>query len=327
MSKKISILIGISFSVLGLWYAFREININELWSSMKSINLTLLSGATLLMVYSVWLRAKRWRLIIMPFKDIKASVLFGTEMIGYFGNAVLPLRMGEVLRGVSLGQIEHMKRSAVIGTIILERILDTLGLAIVIILFMLVYPTTKTFGAILYAVIIVTVSIMIFVIWLGQTKLPWENWKSRFAFLKTPTGARLWKIFENVVEGIVSIRRTHHALEISLYTIILWILYYVYIYILMAAMNMSLDWIAVGVLLITTTLSISVPSAPGYIGTYHAVAVAVLTELFLVNIHEAQAFAVILHAVGYIPFIIIGSYYLIHYSVHLADIKRKNEKV
>ncbi|NQV36560.1 MAG: flippase-like domain-containing protein [Candidatus Marinimicrobia bacterium] len=323
MSKKLSILLGVLLSLAGLWYAFSDLNVQELWISLKSVNLYLLFLATAMMLYSVWVRAQRWRLIVMPFKDVKTSVLFGSAMIGYFGNAVLPLRMGEILRGYSLGQREKMSRSAIFGTIILERILDTVGLVVVIILFMLVYPTTKTLGTILYGIIFVTIATLLLIVWLGQTKLPWESWGSRFKILQTPAGAKIWKILENIVEGIVSIRKTHHALAISLYTLALWVLYYVYIYVLVISMNMSLNWIAVGIILITTTLAISVPSAPGYIGTYHAVAVAVLTEFFAVSLHESQAFAVVLHAVGFIPFIIVGSYYFIHNSIHLADVKKK----
>ena len=323
VSKKLSIAIGLLLSVLGLWYAFHDLDIQEIWISLKSVNLPLLASATILMLYSVWVRAQRWRLIVMPFKEVKTSVLFGSAMIGYFGNAILPLRMGEILRGYSLGQMENMSSSAVFGTIILERILDIVGLVVIIIIFMFVYPTTELMGLVLYGIIFITIGVILLIIWLSQTKLPWESWGSRFAILQSPMGAKVWKMIENVVSGIISIRKTHHALEISLYTIALWALYYVYIYILVLSMNLPLNWVAVGVILITTTLSISVPSAPGYIGTYHAVAVAVLTELFSIGLHDSQAFAVILHAVGYIPFIIVGSYYFVHNSIHLADIKKK----
>ncbi len=325
MSKKISILAGILLSIAGLVYAFNDLNIHEIWNSLKSVNIPLVILSTVVMVYSVWLRAHRWRLIVMPFKEVKTSVLFGSSMIGYFGNGVLPLRMGEILKGVSLWQKEQISRSTIFGTIILERILDFAGLVVVLIVFMLAYPTTKTLGFVLYAIIFVTIAVMVFIIWLGQTTIPWESWGNRFSILQSRGGKRLWEILERIVESIVSIRKTHHALEMTALTLIIWLLYYGYIFVLVIAMDMSLGWIPVGIILIATTLSISIPSAPGYIGTYHAVVVAVMVEMFGANLHDSQAFSVILHAVGYIPFIVIGAYYFVHNSIHLADVKKSHD--
>lgn len=91
-------------------------------------------------------------------------------------------------------------------------------------------------------------------------------------------------------------------------------------YVISLAAGISLTWIQVGVVLISTSLAIAIPAAPGAVGTYHAAAVYVLTELFFVGKAESQAYAVLLHAVGFVPLIIIGSIYFLRSSVHLRDI-------
>lgn len=322
MNKKLIIIVGISLSIVGLLYAFRDFNPGEIIEAISGVNLWLLALSILLMIYSVFVRAQRWRYLLLPFAPFKVSELFGATMIGYFGNAVLPFRMGELLRGYSVGKNSEVSQSAILGTIILDRILDLAGLIVVILIFMLSYPAEGWFKGILYGVVGFTIVLIIFIIWLGKTKLPWTAWEKRFRILQTPAGSKIWKIFQNLVDGVTAIRNTHHMLEITAFTIGLWVLYYVYMYLVVLSMGVDLTWVAVGILLISTTLSISVPSAPGYIGTYHAVAVAVLTEMFAIGVNEAQAFAVLMHAIGYFPLIIFGAYYFIHNSIHLADVKK-----
>jgi uncharacterized membrane protein YbhN (UPF0104 family) len=72
--------------------------------------------------------------------------------------------------------------------------------------------------------------------------------------------------------------------------------------------------------LISTSLAVAIPAAPGAVGTYHAAAVYVLTTLFFVSRTESQAFAVLLHAVGFVPLIIIGAIYFLRSSVNIKDI-------
>ena len=98
-------------------------------------------------------------------------------------------------------------------------------------------------------------------------------------------------------------------------------MYYCSTYFGTIATGIELEWFGFGVLLISSTLAISVPAAPGYVGTYNAAAVYILTNLFDVGRIDAQAAAIILHAVGTIPIVIIGAGYFLKNSVNFKDIK------
>jgi len=126
---------------------------------------------------------------------------------------------------------------------------------------------------------------------------------------------------KNFLDGATTIRATNKLGIILLYTLIIWIMYYCSTYLATIATGIELEWFGFGVLLISTTLAISVPAAPGYVGTYHAAAVYILTNLFDVGRVDAQAAAIILHAVGIIPIVIIGAGYFLNNSVNFKDIK------
>jgi len=126
---------------------------------------------------------------------------------------------------------------------------------------------------------------------------------------------------KNFLDGATTIRATNKLGIILLYTLIIWIMYYCSTYLATIATGIELEWFGFGGLLISTTLAISIPAAPGYVGTFHAVAVYILTNLFDVCRIDAQAAAIILHAVGIIPIVIIGAGYFLNSSVNFKNIK------
>jgi uncharacterized membrane protein YbhN (UPF0104 family) len=59
------------------------------------------------------------------------------------------------------------------------------------------------------------------------------------------------------------------------------------------------------VVLVITTISIVVPSSPGYVGTYHYLAVLSLS-LFAVDKSTALSFAVVAHATAVLTVTVVG---------------------
>ena len=120
MSKWLKIAISLVISAVGLYYAFGQVNFDELWFHLKSVNVLWMSLATILLIFSVAIRAERWQMLLEPIETIPFHPLFGATMVGYFGNGVLPFRLGELLRAYSISENHQVDTSADIGTIILE---------------------------------------------------------------------------------------------------------------------------------------------------------------------------------------------------------------
>ena len=93
-------LIGITFSIIGLYIAFKDFNFVGFIEIIKKTNLFYVIIASLLLVFSVWLRAIRWHYLLLKEKSIPYKRLFEIEMLGFFGNNVLPLRLGELYRSI-----------------------------------------------------------------------------------------------------------------------------------------------------------------------------------------------------------------------------------
>ena len=320
MNKWIKFILSIAISAAGLYYAFGQVDFDELWIHLKSVNLLWLSAATMLLVFSVAIRAERWQLLIEPIENIRFHPLFAATMVGYFGNAVLPFRLGELLRAYTISTRNKVETSAAFGTILLERILDMLGLVVTILVFGWFFPSDVTGRNIIVTVVGITLLGFGFVLALGRAQSHLIERIEKWPIFEKPLAHRLLTILNSMVDGLTSIRATKHVGQIVLHSIFIWVVYYCITYTVILATGIDLSWIGVGVVLFSTSLAIAIPSAPGAVGTYHAAAVYVLTTLFSVGRVEAQAFAVFLHAVGFIPLIVIGFSYFLRSSVHIKDI-------
>lgn len=325
MNKYIKLFIGFLLSITGLYYAFRNLDWTVFLHQVSQVNLLWLLIAILLMVYSVWIRALRWKLILEPMESIDTHTLFGSCMIGYFGNNVLPFRLGEVLRAYSISRNRSISSSSAFGTLILERLLDMLGLIALMGFLMIFYPLAGWISGIAYGVIGFTIGLFILIIWTGKASK--NRVESIQSFIDKRAGV-MQKIFQfllNIMDGVTALKNTKHVSAITFYTVISWAIYYIDAWMIAQALNVDIGWIGIGIVLVTATLSIIVPAAPGYIGTYHAAIVYVGTTLFALSLPVAQTFAVVIHAIGFVPFVMIGAVYFFKSSLHFSDIQKKGD--
>ena len=323
MNKILKLIVGIAISIAGLWYAFRGMNFSELIDHLSQTNFSFILLAMGIIVVSVALRAYRWQLMLKPIQTITFNPLFASTMIGYFGNSVLPFRLGEILRAYAISRSDTITTSAAFGTIIIERLLDLIGLAAVMIFFAFFSPLMEWSGHVLVVLVILTVGGLVIIIWLGKSHSNFHEQVVHWKIFEKTSGQKLLSSIQNIFKGIISIGETKHTFALVLLTLALWVLYYICTVLVVMATGIELTWVAAGIVLIATTLAITVPSAPGYVGTYHAAAVYVLVNLFNSGLTESQVFAVLIHAVGFIPLVLFGFMYFLRSSIQIKDVQSK----
>ena len=323
VSKLIKFIFSFFLSVLGLYYAFNKVDVSQLWFYLKTANIFYIVLSILLIIFSVAIRAERWQLLLEPFQKISFRPLFSSTMIGYFGNAVMPFRFGELLRAYSISTTRKIDVSAAFGTILLERLLDMLGLVFTMFIFSWFYPFEHGGKNAMIIVGVSSISLFYFILWLGIKQSGFFLNVKKLSFLKATLIQRLLTIMNKIVDGITSIKDTKHIGQIIIHTIFIWVVYFFATYSVILATNISINWVGVGVILVSTSLALAIPAAPGGIGTYHAAAIYILTSYFFIDRVESQAFAVILHAVGFLPLMLIGFIFFIKSSLHFKDVSKQ----
>lgn len=317
------LIIGLIISAIGLYIAFRKIDLAALTDVFIHINIWGLLLAIGLIIFSVWIRALRWQLILTPIKMVRIVSLFSATMIGYFGNGVLPFRLGELLRAYALKRTEKsISIASFFGTIMVERLLDMIGVTVLMVTLFGLYhvPSWLTKAGILMGIIVLGCIALLF--WMSFSHKEWLDRLESLTILKRGMGLRIRKLLHSFIEGLLTLRHVRKVTPIIIYSISLWIIYWVITIVSAAALDIQLNWIEAGIVLVATTMVISIPSSPGYIGTYHAAAVLIMVDLFGKSMASSQAFAILIHAVGFLPLVLIGFYYLLKYSIHIKDVQK-----
>ena len=123
MNKKI--ILGILISVVLIYLSVRGINLQDVLNDLKKIQLSYVILFILLMIFMQYLRSYRWGVILQPMEKIDQVPLFSITSVGFLAIAAIPARIGELARPYLISKRSSIKMSSALGTIVIERILDS----------------------------------------------------------------------------------------------------------------------------------------------------------------------------------------------------------
>ena len=139
LKKIFSYLFPLVLMLLFLYLAFSNINFDEVLNILGNISFAWLFVYLIVWFLSHMTRALRWKIITHSVKkDTSLLNLFGATMVGYGVNCVVP-RLGELYRGLFLGRWENISRSSMVGTIVLERVIDIIVLGFSVLISVAIY--------------------------------------------------------------------------------------------------------------------------------------------------------------------------------------------
>lgn len=315
-------ILGLLVSAVFIYLAFRKIEFLQMWQALKQANYFWLFPAVGFMFISLWLRAKRWGYFMEPIKSgIGLHKLFAAMMIGYYGNNVFPLRAGEVLRAYAIGKSAGVSRMASFATIFVERLIDVLALLLLIGFSVIFheYPGWIKQGSIV--IFMLTVAAIIFMVAL---MLHTQRTLRLISRLTRPFPEKLQsfvnKLLGSFLEGFTIFKKTEHFWAITWQSVVIWLLYAAVNYATLEAfaLNEQLPVGASFVILVIVNISIMLPAAPGYVGTFH-LACKEAVALFGVSDSTALSFALVLHITNFIPITLVGFIYFYCEQLSLSD--------
>ncbi len=330
---KIKIWLGIAISALFIWLTFRGIDYSSLWSAMKKADYNYLFPIILLTMLQLYIRALRWGTLMEPIKNIGQLSIFSATSIGYMANNVLPARIGEFVKAYAIGKSENVSMSASFATIVIERILDLMAVLILLflVLFIVDFPaersglehTLRTGGM---AAIPVFLLVVIFMHYFKKNS---SLFKKITIKLLSPFSShfaeKIGRFLDSFASGLAVMKKGHHLIKISLYSTIIWFLAALPIHLTLISFGHSPPFSISLFILVLIGIAISIPSAPGFIGTFHY-ACAKGLELFDLPIEEALSISIILHAINFFPITLIGFFFLWRDKISLMDAEKLEEE-
>ena len=308
MKKKLTI--GILISLIFLYLAFRKVDYSELWGALKGANYWWIIPNIILGIFSMWMRACRWKFMVDPIKKIRLGRLFSSVMIGFMANNVLPARLGEFVRAYSLGTKENISKSATFATIVIERIFDGFSLLFILWLSLFFSPFPNWVRKSSNIFLLINLAILAFLVFFEVKREPaLRLFNFIFRLLPAKLSSRAKEITEKFIGGLKVFRHIPSLIWILAWSIFIWVVVGISNYFIFLAFHLHPPVQASFILLVIVSLGVMLPSSPGFVGTFQFFCVISLAT-FGYEKNVSLPFSLILHASQYFPVTFLGLYYL-----------------
>jgi uncharacterized protein (TIRG00374 family) len=310
---------GVLISLLFTYLAFRDIDLHQARAALVRNEYWVLAPALLVLAAAIFLRGLRWRLLFLPEHRPSTGIVTVAMLIGYLFNAILPARAGEAARIVVLNRWAGTSRFEALGTVVAERALDVLVLLAMLLAAGPVLPKADwlpnalTLGAALFVGIVV-----LFVVFALYGERPARLVLRPLALWPTMTRERTDLAAANLVRGCALFRRASIALPASALTAVSWLLIALAFWICMHGFHLGLEFAAAVLVVVSINLAMVIPSGPAAVGVFEAATLVALVP-FDVDRSTALSYALVLHALNFIPVIVAG-YVALHY--HALAVRR-----
>lgn len=323
--------LGVAISAVLLWDALRGLKLTEVWSSVRSAQYLWLIPGVAVYFIGVWARAWRWHYLLRPMKSISVSKMFPIVTIGYMGNNIYPARAGELLRAYVLRKEQAIPISASLATIIVERALDGIVmLAFVFLNLPKLADLTVDSGfagsiqtlAIIGAVVFLgaTAVFILMAVYTGRTRLLLSKLTNRFVPEKYQSASD--DFFERFLGGLASLRSPSDVLMVFVTSVVIWLLETGKYWFVMHAFPFTVTFFALMLMNGIVNLATTIPSAPGYIGTFDRPGIAVL-QAYNVPKALAAGYTLVLHAALWLPITALGAFFMARSSISWSTVQEE----
>lgn len=306
---------SLSFLLAGifLYIAFHDVSFSEVLEITAEANIFWMIVFIVLFYAGHIIRAYRWKYILNSVKsDTKFSHLFNSLMIGYGINCITP-KLGEVTRAVLFGKWEGLSRSSMFGTVILERIIDIIALAVSVLIAIIISTENirGSFPWLMTTLYITSALIVLFILFLYlilKYEKKFSEWiiklLNRFSH---SLADKVAYIFSMLTQGFFSLKGRKNYYITFLLSALIIIVYAATSYIGLLMLNMqniqpvtfTMGWVLMSI----SSIGVIIPT-PGSTGSYHTLAKSTLVLLYGFGETISAAYAFLTHIISYILFIL-----------------------
>ena len=300
----------ILLGVFILYVVYDDFDFSLLWSELKGMNLVWFAVSVFFGIMSHVVRGWRWKLTLAPLGyNPSAATCVDSVYVAYAANLVLP-RVGEVSRCVILERHEHVPFAHALGTLVMERMIDTLMVLLITLVAVAVqWPVFCAFvseagvrvpggemlstpkGALVALLSVVAISVLLF--FLLRRLSVWKRIKSFAA---------------RFVEGLLSLRKMKNSRLFVVETVGIWFCYFMQFYLCFFCFGFSsgLSVAAALLLFVGGSIAVVVPT-PNGAGPWHYVIISIMV-LYGITTTDAQVFALIVHSTQTLLVALLGLY-------------------
>ena len=327
MLRRWQLWLGLAISAVFLYLALRGLDLAQVWFYMRTARYWWLLPGIAIYFFGVWARTWRWHYMLRALKPIPLGRLFPVVCIGYMGNNVYPARIGELIRAYVLKRKEEVSISASLATILVERIFD----GVIMLLFVFVglplapsIPDDWRNFVIVFSLLFFGALGIFFVIAASprrsQAVYTWAIDRLVPHRFREPVRG----FADRFMEGLYFLRSGRDVTMIFCTSLVVWLAETGKYWFVMHAFDFSVSFFGLMLMNGVVNLFTTIPSAPGYIGTFDNPGIRVL-KAFGVDKDIAGAYTLVLHAALWFPITALGAYYMWRESISWRDLSEASK--
>jgi uncharacterized protein (TIRG00374 family) len=284
--------LGIVISIVAMAFALRAVDLDSALEVLRSASPAWVGAMLAFNIADVAIRGWRWQRLVAPVKAVRYRSMVGYLMIGYLANNILPARLGELVRSHYLGDREGLSRTTALGTVVVERVIDTTCVvliaagAILLLSVRGVLVSAVLVGADIAAVLVLGLGLLLI-----AHRLPGADRLTRIA----EGYPRVRSLAARLREGLAVAGRPATLGQAIVLTGAAWTASVLAFAAAGQSIGVELSMAQAGLLAAGVALATAIPSGPGYLGTFELAAVTVGAAVG-VGADEAFALALLVHA-------------------------------
>ena len=299
-------IVGAVISAVCLWLALRQVSFDDVWESLADAHWIWVLPTVALTYLTLFLRAVRWRHLFLEHARVSTWESAKAVNVGLLFNNILPSRAGEVPRIFALSRRTGISKVEIGGTIVVERCLDVLVIAVAALLAWPFLPDDYWIqalcvfcGAIVAGFVVGTIVLVLFRQRARDLALAIFR---RLPLISDERAEAVTASLSRGVHIVANPRRLALALGIS---VLVWIVATLSVFALLPAFDLELSASSAILIIVATSLALAVPATSGGLGVYEATVQASLVALG-VTASTALSFALVLHAIYFVPICLTG---------------------
>ena len=285
-------ILGIAISIAAILLVLGSVDLPVAIEVLRAASPSWIALVVVFICLDLLIRAVRWRRLLAPIRDVGFGRVLSYLLIGYLANNLLPARLGELVRSHYIGDREGLSRTTALGTVVVERLVDTAVVVAIAAVGVLVLRVRGivTSAVLIGAAIVALLSVLV-AIGIVAHRLPGAGAVSRWI----GQWPRVAQAIRRLRGGLAVASNPRTLFDALFLSVLAWGATVLSFAAGGHAVGMDLRISEAALLASGVALASAIPSGPGYLGTYELAAVTIARALGL-NGDTAFALAVLVHA-------------------------------
>ena len=280
--------LGIAVSLVCLWLATRGTDWAAVGAVLRAAHLPWVATGVAGGVCALALRAQRWRILLQPIGAVGFRPTFSATAIGFGATAVLPFRIGEIVRPALLARSTGLGLSAALSTVVLERLFDMLLVVLCFLALSLLYavPPAMRQGALALAAVAVG-GFAVLVVAERRRAATDRFVAGVLGLLPGRVATGLGSVVDGFLRGLSGVADVRTVVRVMAYSAVLWACNGLPFLFAMLALGIQAPLVPAALAtLVIVAAAVFLPQGPGFVGTWQ---LGCVTALALFDVPGEQA--------------------------------------